>query len=110
MLSCSWRNSRIMQGIPHRQARVVPGAFNKLEDRKTIVDCGVSGGKLPLILVRNSSFLPSRRFDGSLEGYVFKLRDQGLGYYPRHRAALTEKHNQPATAREVGNRKSVRTE
>ncbi|CAE7314823.1 HMGB13 [Symbiodinium natans] len=70
------------QGIPHQQAQlVVPGAFNKLEDHKTIADCGVSGGKLPLILVRNSGFLPSKRFDGSLEGYVFKLGDQGLGYY-----------------------------
>ncbi|CAE7238411.1 wrn [Symbiodinium natans] len=92
------------QGIPHQQAQlVVPGAFNKLEDHKTIADCGVSGGKLLLILVRNSGFLPSKRFDGSLEGYVFKLGDQGLGYYidSMQRAALTAEHSQPATAREV---------
>ncbi|CAE7254503.1 uxs1 [Symbiodinium sp. CCMP2592] len=70
------------EGIPHQQLQLLlPGVFQNLEDQQTVKDCDVSGGRLQLILVRNSSFFPSKTFTGSKEGYIFTSRDQGVGYY-----------------------------
>ena len=30
---------------------------------------------------KNKDFLPSNKFAGAKEGYVFKMDEQGLGYY-----------------------------